>query len=46
MTVVLTCHCVSQENCAACSQVPQVLRFSEDTLLQDVVQHLKENAAL
>ncbi|KAK2165259.1 hypothetical protein NP493_1376g01057 [Ridgeia piscesae] len=33
------------ENCAACSQVPQVLRFSEDTLLQDVVQHLKESAA-
>ncbi|KAK2142311.1 hypothetical protein LSH36_971g00031 [Paralvinella palmiformis] len=33
-----------KDNCAACSQIPQHLTFSEDDKLQDVVDHLKESA--
>lgn len=33
------------ENCPSCSQISQLLTFSEDAKLQEVIDFLKENAA-
>ena len=33
-----------QEDCPACSQVPQHLTMSEDAKLQEVIDYLKESA--
>ncbi len=35
-----------QENCSACSQVPQDLQFPPSAKLQEVLEYLTENASL
>ena len=34
-----------QEDCPACSQIPQTLSFSEDAKLNDILDYLKESAS-
>ena len=44
---VSSCSClVWQENCSACSQVPQDLQFPPSAKLQEVLEYLTENASL
>lgn len=35
-----------KDDCIACSQVPQALSFKQDAVLQDLVDHLKNNVSL
>lgn len=37
---------ILQDNCSACSQVPQDLQFPPSAKLQEVLEYLTENAAL
>lgn len=37
---------ILQENCSACSQVPQDLQFPPSAKLQEVLEYLTENASL
>lgn len=38
------CYFLPQEDCVACTNIPQVLSFSENDKLQDVVTYLVESA--
>ena len=37
-------YCLRQDDCPACSQIPQHLTMSEDAKLQEVIDYLKESA--
>jgi len=39
-----TFECEKRDDCSACSQIPQLLTFSEDAKLQEVLDYLKESA--